>query len=252
MNRIGMRTFYIKNTMRFIRVYNQTLIAPIINSLLFFCIFTVAFGSEHTSDILDYKLLLTSGLVIMSTINGSYSDGVMIVVSKVTGNIIDLITAPLTPAEILLGSCGAAITRALICTVFVYTILSLFQMNFVIHNIAIGIFFIVLSSLICSLIGVICGLLSENFEQASLVTNYVMTPLMFLSGTFYSTTKLPLLMQQIIKINPFFYMIDGFRYGMIGISNSNLIVGGVFLSAIALLLWITAHQILKSGYKIRR
>jgi ABC-2 type transport system permease protein len=252
MNIIGLKTFYKKNVMRFLRVYNQTLIAPMINAVLFFFIFTVAFDSSNLHGPVPYSLLLISGLVIMATINSAYSDGIIIVVNKITGNIIDLITVPMTPNEILIATCAASITRAGLVTVLTYTLLSLLQLNFVMFNFFIVLFFVVITALICSLIGTICGLVFDNFEETSVVTNYLITPLMFLSGTFYSISKLPKFFQYIIKFNPFFYMIDGFRYGMIGFSDTKLIFGSIFLILIAATLWFVAHWILKSGYKIRR
>lgn len=252
MNIVGLKTFYKKNVMRFLRVYNQTIIAPIINSVLFLFIFTVAFDSSNLHGPIPYSLLLISGLVIMSTINSAYNDGIIIVVNKITGNIIDLITVPMTPNEILIATCAAAITRAGLVTILTYIILSLLQLHFAMFNLFIILFFVTITSLICSLIGTICGLIFDNFEETSVVTNYIMTPLMFLSGTFYSISKLPQFFQYLIKFNPFFYMIDGFRYGMTGFSDTRLVFGSIFLILIAASLWFVAHWILKSGYRIRR
>jgi ABC-2 type transport system permease protein len=188
----------------------------------------------------------------MSAINNAYNNGVFIVVSKVTGNIIDLITAPLSPNEILIGLCGGSITRAFITALLIYITLCALQWQLPMHNIFIVLFFIFISSLICALVGIISGLLFDNFEEASLITNYIITPLLFLSGTFYSISKLPNFFQFLIKFNPFFYMIDGTRYGIIGKAEHSLVKGSIVLIATSILLWLYAHWILKRGYRIRK
>lgn len=252
MNSIGLQTLYKKEIVRFLRVYNQTIIAPIINAVLFFFIFTLAFTHDDSKSAISYNLFLISGLVVMSAINNAYNNGVFIVVSKVTGNIIDLITAPLSPNEILIGLCGGSITRAFITALLIYITLCALQWQLPMHNIFIVLFFIFISSLICALVGIISGLLFDNFEEASLITNYIITPLLFLSGTFYSISKLPNFFQFLIKFNPFFYMIDGTRYGIIGKAEHSLVTGSIVLIATSILLWFYAHWILKRGYRIRK
>jgi ABC-2 type transport system permease protein len=143
-------------------------------------------------------------------------------------------------------------TRALLTTILIYTVLCCCEMNFPMSHFFIALFFLIVSSLICALIGIISGLLFDNFEEASLITNYFMTPLLFLSGTFYSIKNLPEFFQHLIKVNPFFYMIDGFRYGIIGYSDGSLLFGVIFLTLTACFLWFFAHRILKFGYKIRK
>ena len=251
-NTVGLQTLYKKETLRFFRVYNQTLIAPIINAILFFIIFALTLSGGNLNQEISYNMFLISGLVVMSAINGAYNNGIFIVVNKVTGNIIDFITIPLTPNEILIGLCGAAVTRSFCTAILIYLTLCLFHMEFPMYNIFITLFYIFISSIICALIGIISGLLFNNFEEASLITNYAVTPLLFLSGTFYSISKLPPFFQTLTNFNPFFYMIDGTRYGLIGISDRSLITGSIILITFAISLWLGSAWILKSGYRIRK
>jgi ABC-2 type transport system permease protein len=251
-NWVGSWTLYEKEVMRFFRVYNQTIIAPIVNAVLFFFIFSLAFNHATPENKSSYDLFLIAGLVIMSAMNNSYNNGMIIVINKITGNIIDLVTIPLRRSEIIMALCLGSLTRAIITAITIYLTLCLLQQQFPMHNIFIACFFLLISSLICALIGLVSGLLFDNFEEASLVTNYFITPLLFLSGTFYSVKQLPMIVQKIIIFNPFLYMIDGTRFGIIGKSESNLVLGSIFLIAISIVLVFCANWILKTGYKIRK
>ncbi len=249
-NSVAIRTLYKKDVIRFLRVYNQTIIAPIINAFLFFIIFSIAMPHEQMSQ--NYNVFLISGLTMMSIIMSSYNNSIFLVLTKVTGNIIDFVTMPVSPNEIIFSLCAGSMTRAILVAFLTYLALSLFILSFSLHNLAITIFYTVLSSLFCSLIGLIGGLLFNNFEESSIITNYFITPLSFLSGTFYSISKLPLFFQKIIQFNPFFYMMDGFRYGILGHSEGSMIIGSSFLIFLITILWLYTHWILKSGYKIRK
>jgi ABC-2 type transport system permease protein len=249
-NTIAIKTLYKKEILRFMRVYNQTLIAPIINACLFFIIFSVAMPQEQIK--YNYNLFLLSGLTMMSIINSAYNNSVFLVLMKMTGNIVDFVTMPMKPNEIIFSLCTGSITRAILVAFLIYISLSLFIWNFSMHNFLITIFYAFISSLFCSLIGLIGGLLFGNFEESSIITNYIITPLSFLSGTFYSVSKLPIFFQKAIQFNPFFYMIDGFRYGVLGVSEGSLLFGSSFIILLIIILWSYAYWILRSGYKIRK
>lgn len=250
-NVVGIKTLYKKDVMRFLRVYNQVIIAPIINALLFFMIFTIAIPHD-SSHIANYKLFLIPGLIMMSIINSAYNNGVFIVLNKITGLIIDFVTIPLKSNEIIFSLCAGSVTRAVTVAILIYITLSISVMSFPMFNFWIVVLYAFISSLLCALIGLIVGLLFDSFDESSTITNYIITPLSFLSGTFYSIAKLPDFFQKIIHLNPFFYMMDGLRYGILGLSETSLFFGFLFILICSASLWYSAYWILESGYKIRK
>ena len=248
-NAIGIKTLYKKDVSRFMRVYNQTIIGPIINALIFFTIFTTL---AHNNSSQDNHLLLISGLTMMSIINAAYNNGIFLVVMKMTGNIIDFLTMPLTPNEVIFSLVSGSMTRAFMVGSLIYFSLSIYEMDFSCFNLLIIIIYTISASLFCALVGLIGGLLFNNMEESSLIANYFITPLSFLSGTFYSISKLPIVFQKINLFNPFFYMIDGFRYGIFGFHEASLALGLSMINGFNFLLWLFALWILKSGYKIKK
>lgn len=251
-NWIGLQTLYVKEVQRFGKVTTQTVIAPVMTSLLFLAIFTLAFGGKaRISWEVPFSVFLAPGLVMMQVMQNSFANTASsLLISKVQGNIVDILMPPLSPAEMTIGYVFAGVTRGVVVAIAVGIAMAIFvPLN--VHSPATIVYFCVAASLMLSLIGLMAGIWAEKFDHLAAVTNFVIVPLSFLSGTFYSIDRLPELFQTIAHFNPFFYMIDGFRYGFIGQSDSPVWIGVVFLGALDLLLWATCLRLVTVGYKLK-
>jgi len=187
----------------------------------------------------------------MSIIQQSFShSSSSLMIGKIQGNIIDTLMAPLSPAEVTLAIIFAAITRSIIITVISIIVFSLI-VEIHIYSIFYIFIFAFLGSFILGAVGFIAGLWAEKFDHMATVTNFIITPLSFLSGVFYSVDRLPSFFQSISKVNPFFYMIDGFRFGFLGISDGSINFGLIYLTILSAAVWFISYYLFKIGYKIK-
>jgi ABC-2 type transport system permease protein len=194
---------------------------------------------------------LAPGLIAMQIIQQAFShSSSSLLMGKIMGNIVDMIAAPLSPGEVTISIIFASITRALMIAIASIIVFS-FLIDIEINNILYIIIYIFLSSFILGAAGFIAGLWAEKFDHMATVTNFFIVPLSFLSGTFYSVDKLPNFLQLISKCNPFFYMIDGFRYGFIGNSDGSITFGLIYLSLLCIITWFVSYILYKKGYKIK-
>ncbi len=251
-NWIGFQTLWIKECQRFLIVWMQTLLSPLISSLLFLSVLTLALGNDR-SDVLGYPFInfLAPGLIAMSLITQSFSHSVSsLMIAKVQLNIVDILYAPLSALEVSFAIILAAVTRSLIIA-----IISVFVFSLIIEIHIFNIFYIFifgfLSSFILGSIGFISGLWAEKFDHTATVTNFIVAPLSFLSGSFFLVDRLPLFFQKLSTFNPFFYMIDGFRYGFLGVADGSINIGLVYLSVLSVVSWYVAFILYKKGYKIK-
>ncbi|MEQ8332394.1 ABC transporter permease [Nisaea sp.] len=251
-NWIGVWTLYEKEVRRFLKVITQTVFAPVVTSLLFLSIFTLALErSIDIGDGISYSEFLAPGLVVMAMMQNAFANtSSSIMISKVQGNIVDVLMPPLGPGELLAAFALGGVTRGMIVGVSTVVTMS-FAVGFHAAHWPVAIFFAVSASLAMALIGIAAGMWAEKFDHLSSVTNFVIQPLAFLSGTFYSIDRLPGIWNQLAHLNPFFYMIDGVRYGLIGWSDSDPLVGAAVLTVMNLLLGLLCYMLLKRGYKIR-
>jgi ABC-2 type transport system permease protein len=251
-NTIGVMTLVNKEVGRFLNVYLQTIIAPVITTLLFYAIFALAFGGiAREVGGVPYMQFLAPGLVMMTMVQNSFSNtSSSIVISKVQGNIVDVLMPPLGPAEILTGYLSGGILRGL-CVGVVTTLTMSFFVPVEMHSLFYIFAFAILGTMMLSMLGVVGGIWSEKFDHIAAVTNFFVTPLTFLSGTFYAIENLPPLWQNIAHYNPFFHMIDGFRYGFIGHESAAPFVGLCFLLVINVILGTLSYWMLRTGYKIK-
>jgi len=171
-------------------------------------------------------------------------------IGKIQGNIVDMLYAPLSALEVSMAIILAALTRSFLIAIISIGVFSLI-VELPINNIFFIFIFGFLSAFILGSLGFITGLWAEKFDHTATVTNFVITPLSFLSGVFYSIDKLPEFFQSISHINPFFYMIDGFRYGFLGKSDSSINVGLIYLTILSIMMWYVAFFLYKKGYKIK-
>tara|TARA_Y100001970_G_scaffold212978_1_gene260176 strand:+ start:403 stop:1215 length:813 start_codon:yes stop_codon:yes gene_type:complete len=251
-NWVGLWTLYKKEVLRFLIVWVQTLLSPIISSLLFLLVLSVALGSGR-SDMLGFPFItfLAPGLIAMQIIQQAFShSSSSFMIGKIQGNIVDILYAPLSAGEVTFAVTLASVTRSFmigafsICTFY-------FLVDIEIRNFSAIIFYTFVSSFILGLIGIIAGLWAEKFDHMASVTNFLIVPLSFLSGTFYTIENLPQFLQVISKCNPFFYMIDGFRYGFLEQSDGSIFIGSFYLIILALILWLMTYLLYKKGYKIK-
>ena len=251
-NWVGAWTLYQKETLRFLNVWLQTIFSPLISSLLFLLVLSLAIGNDR-GDVLgvSFILFLAPGLIAMQVIQQSFShSSSSFMIGKIQGNIDDLLYAPLSAAEVTIAVSLATVTRAvMIAIISIITFMLIIEIQ--ITNYLTLIAFTFLSSFILGNVGIIAGLWSEKFDNMATVTNFVIIPLSFLSGTFYSIERLPEFLQTISKANPFFYMIDGIRYSFIGNADGSIQIGIIYLTILSFLSWLITYILFKKGYKIK-
>ena len=251
-NWIGFWTLYKKETLRFLIVAVQTIISPIVTSLLFLFVLSLAIGNDR-GEVLGFSFItfLTPGLIAMQVIQQAFShSSSSIMISKIQGNIVDILYAPLTAAEITLAINLAACTRSIIIAI-VAIIVFTFIVDLRFYNFFYIFIFTLLGSFFLSSIGIIIGLWAEKFDHMASATNFIIVPLSFLSGTFYSIHRLPNILREISEFNPFFHIIDGFRYGFLGTSDGSVEFGFLYLIILTLIAWYISYFLFKKGYKIK-
>ena len=251
-NWLGLWTLYAKEVRRFLNVFTQTLLAPMVTTLLFLAIFTLALGRSVTQvGGVPFAQFLAPGLIMMAMVQNSFANtSSTIVISKIQGNIVDLLMPPLSPAELTLGLAGGGLTRGLMVGLVVALGVALF-VPVEIHAPVFIVYHAVGAALMLALLGMIGGIWAEKFEHIAAVTNFVIMPLSFLSGTFYSIERLPGAWHTVALFNPFFYMIDGFRYGFIGHADGSLWVGTAVVLTVDLGLFLLAYRMIATGYRLK-
>ena len=250
----GLKTLYIKEVRRFFKVQMQTVWAPAITTLLYLAIFTVALGrGGRTVMGVSFADFIAPGLIVMAMIQNAFANASFsLLVGKMQGNIVDYLMPPLSTGELIAGLVGAAVTRAFFVGFAVWLAMLLWpgvSVNAV-HPLW-AFWFGLMGALMLAFMGLITSLWADKFDHAAAVTNFVVTPLSLLSGTFYSVEQLAPTFQAISHANPFFYVISGFRYGFLGISDSPILVGALGLLALNVALWALCYWLLKRGWKIK-
>ncbi len=251
-NWIGLWTLYTREVRRFLKVKTQTVMAPMVTTLLFLAVFSLALGgnARMVGDI-PFMEFLAPGLIMMAMAQNSFANtSSSIVVAKVQGNIVDTLMPPFTAHELTLGIALGGATRGLVVGAAVAIGMSLFVNVSIVHP-GFAIYHAIMASLMLSLIGIMGGIWSEKFDHIAAVTNFIVTPLSFLSGTFYSIQRLPEPAQIVAQFNPFFYMIDGFRFGFIGHADAPPMTGVVVMAVINIVLWTLCTRMFHSGYKLK-
>ena len=250
----GLKTLYIKEVRRFFKVQLQTVWAPAITTLLYLAIFTVALGrSGRTVMGMPFADFIAPGLIIMAMIQNAFANASFsLLVGKIQGNIVDYLMPPLSTGELMVGLVGAAVTRAFLVGFAVWLAMSLWPgVSVTIHYPLWVFWFGLMGSLMLAFLGLLTSLWADKFDHAAAVTNFVVAPLSLLSGTFYSVSQLAPAFRAVSHANPFFYVISGFRYGFLGISDSPVAIGAVGLFVVNLILWLVCWSLLKSGWKIK-
>jgi ABC-2 type transport system permease protein len=248
----GIYTLFKKEVLRFWRVAFQTIASPVITALLYLLIFShVLEGRVQVYDDVPYTAFLIPGLIMMSLLQNAFANSSSsLVQSKVMGNIIFVLLTPLTYLQFFLAFLAAAIVRGLVVGLSIYLV-ALWFVDLPVVHVTWVVTFALLGSALLGTFGIIAGIWSDRFDQMAAFQNFAIMPLTFLSGVFYSIHSLPPIWQTISRFNPFFYMIDGFRYGFFGKGDVSPWISFVVVSTFLALLVALSLKMLKSGYKLR-
>ena len=251
-NWLGFFTLYQKEILRFLKVMIQTIISPLVSAILFLIVLSLAIGNDKGEALgFPFITFLAPGLIAMQIIQQAFSHtSSSIMIGKIQGNIVDILYAPLSASEVTLATILAGVTRSFMIAAVSILIFS-FLIDLEYYNFYYIIIYTFLGSFILGAVGFIIGLWAEKFDNMASATNFIIVPLSFLSGTFYSIKKLPEILQEISKWNPFFYMIDGFRYGFLGVSDGSIKFGLSYLITLSILTWFASYILFKKGYKIK-
>jgi ABC-2 type transport system permease protein len=251
-NWLGLYTLYLKEVRRFWKVGGQTIGAPVITSLLYMMVFAVAtVGARPPVGGVPFVTFVAPGLIMMTMLNNAFANSSSsLLQAKMQGLTTDLLTPPLSPGELTAGFVLGAITRGMAVGVATAICVLPFAHLSVIHPWAV-IYFGLQSCVIMACAGVLGALWSVKFDHLATVTNFLIMPLTFLSGTFYSVNRLPAPFREMSRFNPFFYLIDGFRYGFIGSADQSLGLGAVFIGVLAVAMILLIRRLFAIGYRLK-
>ena len=248
----GWQTLLYKETLRFWKVAAQTIAGPVLTALLYLLIFGHALEAHvKVYDKISYTAFLVPGLAMMSVLQNAFANSSSsLIMSKVMGNLVFLLLTPLSYLNWYVAYVGASVVRGLVVGIGVFAVSAFFTEISLVAPLWI-LAFAVMGAALMGTLGLVAGLWAEKFDQLAAFQNFVVMPMTFLSGVFYSIHSLPKFWQGVSHLNPFFYMIDGFRYGFFGVSDVSpwlsFAVVGTTLIVVSLL---TIH-LLRIGYKIR-
>ncbi len=251
-NWVGTYSLFKKEVLRFLTVSGQTLFGPILTSILFLTVISLAIGDQR-ADVLgvSYIEFLASGLIMMQVIQQSFAhSSSSLMMGKMMGTITDVVHSPLSSSEVVFAITLASAARGLLIA-SASTIIFIVFIDLSIENFLLWFVYLFLGGLFMGSLGVIVGLYADKFDQMSTVTNFIIVPLSFLSGTFYSIESLPNFLKILSNYNPFFHMIDGFRYSFIGQLDGSVIYGITLLTFLSLIITYFAYFLVHKGYKIK-
>jgi ABC-2 type transport system permease protein len=257
-NRVGLLALYMKEVRRFLKVQTQTIWAPAFTTLLFLVIFTVALGREGRTVLgVPFATFVAPGLIVMAMMQNAFANSSFSLLSgKMQGTIIDLLMPPLSPGELMAGILAAAVTRAIAvgCTVALAMALWPGVSLAMSHPWAV-VWFGLMGALMLAIVGLATSVWAEKFDHNAAITNFIIAPLSLLSGTFYVIENLDPAFQWVSRLNPFFYVISGFRYGFLGASDmgpgTTLALAGVGLAVLNAGLAAGVYAMLRSGWKLK-
>ena len=221
-NWLGVWTLIRRENMRYLVIWQQTIFAPLITAGLFLLVFSIAIGPDR-SDVMgfSYIVFLAPGLLMMTVIQNSFANTSSSMLSaKVKGSIVDTLMPPLSPVEMTIGYLAGGVGRGLIIGLVLCLAMGTTLGVWIVHPIWTFIF-VVSGGMFMGALGLIGGIYANKFDQMAAISNFIVTPLAFLSGTFYSIRALPEVLQPLIYLNPMFYIIDGGRYGVLGVSDGS-------------------------------
>ena len=245
-----------KEVRRFMKILPQTILAPIISNLLFMIVFVLAFaqtrgiGEGTATD--SFVVFLAPGLVMLGILNNASSNSSSsIMTGKLMGSINDVLMTPLSYIELALGYIGGAATRGILVATATAIALSIFFTPLIPVKLWAVLYFGISAAVMLGMVGILSGMWAQKFDQLAVVNQFIILPLSYLSGTFYHIDILPPVFQKISLCNPLFYLIDGFRYGFLGESDGNVMIGVVMAAVINICLFALVLTAFKKGWKIK-
>ena len=251
-NWAGFRTLYLREVRRFWKVGTQTLLAPVVTALLYMMVFVVAVqGARPAVHGTAFSTFVAPGLIMMSILNNAFANSSSsLLQAKMNGLMGDFLTPPLTPVEHVAAFALGAATRGMVVGLVTWAAVLPFASLPIAHLWAV-LYFGLGAAMILGLLGIAAGLWAEKFDHMAAVTNFVVMPMTFLSGTFYLIERLPEPFRTASAYNPFFYMIDGFRYGFIGHAEGSVLAGVAIVAGLVLSLSCVCLWMFETGYKIK-
>jgi len=251
-NWIGVQTLYMREVRRFWKVGAQTVAAPVVTTLLYMLVFVVALkGARPPLHGTPFAEFVAPGLIMMAILNNAFANASSsLIQAKIMGTSTDFLTPPLSPLELTIGfSLGAATRGIAVGLVTAICVMPFARLG--VYNVLAIIYFSLIASLLMGMIGVLAGLWSEKFDQLAAVQNFVVLPMTFLSGAFYLVENLPQPFAAISHWNPFFYLIDGFRYGFIGHAEGSLVIGVALTAVLTVVMACANWQVFRSGWRLK-
>jgi ABC-2 type transport system permease protein len=251
----GLATLYMKEVRRFFKVQLQTIWAPAITTLLFLAIFTVALGRGGLTVLgVAFNDFLAPGLIVMAMIQNSFQNTAStLLIGKIQGTIVDVLMPPLSSGELMLSFVAGAVTRAWLVGLAVWAAMLAWP------GVSVGIehplavlYYGTMGAVLLALLGIVTGLWADKFDHAAAITNFVVQPLSLLSGTFYTIDRLAEPWRAASHANPFFYIIDGFRFGFIGVHDAAPATGALVLLGLNFVLWFACYGLLRRGWRIKQ
>jgi ABC-2 type transport system permease protein len=253
MNSLGVKTLLQKEVRRFLRVPGQTVLSPLISTTLYFVVFGYTLGARQVAtDGVPYLLFIVPGLIFLAVANNAFiNSSSSLFITKIQGTIVDLLVAPLGPLEMLIGFVTGAMARGLLVGLLTWVVALLFTGPHLV-NLPVALFFLVLSAYVFAVLGVLAGLWAEKFEQINFFPTFIMLPLTFLGGVFYSVHTLPEPFRTISLFNPIVHMVEGLRGGMLGLPGSAPGFGAALLVTLGLGSTALALRLLGAGYHLKQ
>jgi ABC-2 type transport system permease protein len=251
MNVIGARTLLRKEIRRFLRVPGQTILQPLISTSLYFVVFGYTLGGrQHSVGGVPYIQYIVPGLVFLGVANNAFLNASSsFFMTKLTGTVVDLLVAPLGPAELLFGFITGAMARGVLVGLLTWVV-ALFFTGAHLVNVGETVLFLTLSAYVFSVLGLLAGLWAEKFEQVNFFPTFLMLPLTFLGGVFYAVTDLPEPFRTISLLNPVVHMVEGLRAGMLGLPQGSWLGLGLLVT-LAVAATAVAYRLLQLGYKMK-
>lgn len=251
-NWLGLQTLIIREVKRFMKVWQQTVVGPLMSTLLFMMVFSFAFPGRNWADtVMPYASGLAPGLIMMSILTNAFQNtSSSMVQAKMQGTVVDFIMPPISALELTIAFLTGAVIRGIVVGLASIFAVAAFA-NVLPAQPLVALYFAIVAAVIFAAIGLIGGIWADKFDHLAAVTTFVITPLTMLSGTFYSVDALPPALSFLLHWNPVFFLIDGFRFGFIGEAHSDLALGMIFTGALAAGLSWAGWALLKSGYGLK-
>ncbi|HVO21912.1 MAG TPA: ABC transporter permease [Anaeromyxobacter sp.] len=249
---LGLRTLFTKEVRRFLRVPGQTLLSPLVTTTLYFVVFGYSLGGRlREVEGVPYVRFIVPGLVTLGVVTNAYLNSASsLFVMKLQGTMVDLLVSPLTHGEVLAGFLGAAVLRGMMVGVVTWAVAGLFG-GFSLAHPALALLLLLLAAVTFAALGFMTAIWAATFEQVNFFPTFVITPLTFLGGVFYSAAMLPWALRRFTLANPIFYVVDGVRFGLLGMSDASPWVGVLLLVCLAAVAVGGAYRLLRSGYRLR-